>query len=133
MARSVILDRELNPLLRVFRNGFRGELLATLKGQLGAEFQERLEETLVTEQYYHVSSGRAATTWPATTRCAWGNGCGGRTCPPGCGRGGPATRPSTARTCARPLHLKLADLAYLSGDLETERCLREHYYGALTE
>jgi len=31
------------------------------------------------------------------------------------------------------LYLKLADIAHLSGDLETERALREHYYGALTE
>ena len=31
------------------------------------------------------------------------------------------------------LYLKLADIAHLSGDLETERALREHYYGTLTE
>ncbi len=31
------------------------------------------------------------------------------------------------------LYLKIADLAYLAGDVETERHLREHYYGALTE
>jgi tetratricopeptide (TPR) repeat protein len=31
------------------------------------------------------------------------------------------------------LYLKLADIAYLSGDLETERALREHYYGTLAE
>jgi hypothetical protein len=31
------------------------------------------------------------------------------------------------------LYLKLADVAHLTGDLETERMLREHYYGTLTE
>jgi hypothetical protein len=31
------------------------------------------------------------------------------------------------------LYLKLADIAYLGGDLATERRYREHYYGALTE
>jgi hypothetical protein len=31
------------------------------------------------------------------------------------------------------LYLKLADIAHLSGDLETERALREHYYGTLAE
>jgi hypothetical protein len=32
----------------------------------------------------------------------------------------------------RVLYLKLADIAHLRGDLETERALREHYYGTLT-
>jgi hypothetical protein len=31
------------------------------------------------------------------------------------------------------LYLKVADIAYLGGDLATERRYREHYYGALTE
>jgi hypothetical protein len=31
------------------------------------------------------------------------------------------------------LYLRLADVAYLTGDLQTERQLREHYYGALPE
>jgi hypothetical protein len=31
------------------------------------------------------------------------------------------------------LYLKLADIAHLAGDLETERALREHYYGTLGE
>ena len=33
----------------------------------------------------------------------------------------------------RVLYLKLADVAYLSGDAATERRFREHYYGALVE
>lgn len=31
------------------------------------------------------------------------------------------------------VYLKLADVAHLSGDLETERAFREHYYGTLSE
>jgi hypothetical protein len=33
----------------------------------------------------------------------------------------------------REIYLKLADLAYLAGDAERERGLREHYYGRLDE
>ena len=33
----------------------------------------------------------------------------------------------------REIYLKLADLAYLAGDAERERSLREHYYGSLRE
>jgi tetratricopeptide (TPR) repeat protein len=33
----------------------------------------------------------------------------------------------------REIYLKLADLAYLAGDTERERSLREHYYGSLSE
>lgn len=33
----------------------------------------------------------------------------------------------------REIYLKLADLAYLAGDTERERSLREHYYGRLRE
>jgi hypothetical protein len=33
----------------------------------------------------------------------------------------------------REIYLKLADLAYLAGDTERERSLREHYYGSLRE
>jgi hypothetical protein len=33
----------------------------------------------------------------------------------------------------REIYLKLADLAFLAGDLTGERRLREHYYGQLRE
>ena len=33
----------------------------------------------------------------------------------------------------REIYLRLADLAFLDGDLGEERRLREHYYGALGE
>jgi len=147
-----VLDRDLNPLLRVFRNGFRGELLATLKGQLGAEFQERLEETLVTEQYYHVQLWKGRYDVARDYALRMGERLRRADLPAGvwAGRAGDAAfygqdlreahelydraiQGEKDHGALMALYLKLADLAYLSGDLETERSLREHYYGALTE
>ena len=147
-----VLDRDLNPLLRVFRNGFRGELLATLKGQLGAEFQERLEETLVTEQYYHVQLWKGRYDVARDYALRMGERLRRADLPAGvwAGRAGDAAfygqdlreahelydraiQGEKDHGALMALYLKLADLAYLSGDLETERGLREHYYGALTE
>src|SRR6185503_4646307 len=49
-----VLDAAANPLLRAQQQGFRADVLRALRGQLGASFRERLEETLVTEQYFYV-------------------------------------------------------------------------------
>ncbi len=147
-----VLDRDANPLLRLFRNGFRGDLLETLKGQLGAEFQKRLEETLVTEQYYYVQLWKGRYDVARDYALRMGERLRRAELPAGvwAGRAGDASfygqdlsearelyeraiRGEKDHGALMALYLKLADLAYLSGDLETERGLREHYYGALTE
>jgi tetratricopeptide (TPR) repeat protein len=149
---SRVLDRDANPLLRVFREGFRADVLQALKVQLGAEFQDRLEETLVTEQYYYVQlwKGRHDVARDYALRMA--ERLRRAELPAGIwvGRAGDASfygqdlrdarelyeqaiRGEKDNGALMALYLKLADLAYLSGDLETERRLREHYYGVLTE
>jgi hypothetical protein len=54
-----VLDRDANPLLGLLRNGWSPEVLETLKRQMGASFRDRLEETLVAEQYYYVQLWKA--------------------------------------------------------------------------
>ena len=150
---SRVLDRDANPLLRLFRNDVAADLLSALKGQMGsAAFQARLEETLVTEQYYYVQlwKGRHDVARDYALRMA--ERLRKAELPAGMwtGRAGDAAfygqdlrearelyeqaiRGEKDNGALMALYLKLADLAYLSGDLETERGLREHYYGALTE
>ena len=98
------------------------------------------------------SCGRVRTTTLATTPCAWRSARAAPAVAPGRGACGRPTRPSTAATWRRPasctgralegerdhdalreIYLRLADLAFLDGDLGEERRLREHYYGALGE
>lgn len=150
---SRVLDRDANPLMGLLRNGFRPGALEALKGQLGAAaFQARLEETLVTEHYYYVQlwKGRADVSRDYALRMAERLRKAGLPSAIWVGRAGDAAFYSQDLREARELYtqaigsekdhgalmalyLKLADLAYLSGDLETERALREHYYGALTD
>jgi hypothetical protein len=149
---SRILDREANPLLALFQKAFPDEVLADLRRRLGAAFQDRLEETLVTEQYYYVLlwQGRYDAARDYALRM------GERLRRAGLPSNVWAERAADAAFYRRDLseagelyhaalqgekdngalmalYLKLADIAHLTGDLETERALREHYYGTLTE
>ena len=149
---SRVLDREANPLLAFFRKSVPADLLTALRAQLGAAFPGLLDETLVAEQYYYVQlwkgqydaardyalrmgerlrrAGVPASVWSeragdaafyrrdlAEARQLYDD----------------AIRGEKDNGLLMVLYLKLADIAHLSGDLETERALREHYYGALTE
>jgi hypothetical protein len=149
---SRLLDREANPLLGIFRKDFRPGALAELKARLGDAFGDRLVETLAAEQYYYVQlwMGRYDAARDYALRMGERLGRAGLPSSVWAERAGDAAfyRRDLAEARAlyedairgekdygllRSLYLKLADLAYLSGDLETERALREHYYGALVE
>lgn len=145
-----VLDRDANPLWEMMRTGrFTLEQLAAVRRQLQDEFRLRVEETLVTEQYYHVQLWRER--YPlardyarvmserlaraGTPSALWVE------------RSGDAAFLEGHLDLARELYvqagadpdrlasteLKLADVAYLAGDLETERALREKHYGTLRE
>lgn len=149
---SRVLDRDANPLLALFRKAVPADLLSSLRAQLGAAFPGLLEETLLAEQYYYVQlwkgqydaardyalrmgerlrrAGLPATVWSeragdaafyrrdlSEARQLYED----------------AIRGEKDNGVLMALYLKLADIAHLTGDLETERALREHYYGALTE
>jgi len=147
-----VLDSAANPLLAARQQGFRADVVSALRGQMGDAFAERLAETLITEQYFYVllwqqqyepardyarrmgerlaGAGLRATDWIE--------------------RAGDASFHLRDLDGARSLYLqaiagekdygalqalylRLADVAFLSGDAATERRFREHYYGALTE
>jgi hypothetical protein len=149
---SRVLDREANPLLALFLKRLPPAWSEGLRGRLGEAYPDRLQETLVAEQYYYVQlwkgrfdaardyalrmdqrlrrAGLAATVW------------GERAADAAFYRGDlseardlydAAIRGETDHGALMVLYLKLADIAHLTGDLETERTLREHYYGTLTE
>ena len=140
------------PLLALFLRRLPGEALAAFRRQLQDAFPDRLEETLLAEQYYYVQlwkerydaardyalgmderlrrAGLAATVWreraadAAFYRRDLGEAGALYTA---------AIGAETDHGALMVLYLKLADVAHLTGDLETERMLREHYYGTLTE
>jgi hypothetical protein len=147
-----VLDREANPLLALFQKTLPAELLDALRQRLGPAFGERLEETLMAEQYYYVQlwKGRHDVARDYALRM------GERLRRAGLPANVWAERAADAAFYRRDLaearqlyeqaiagekdngalmalYLKLADIAHLTGDLETERALREHYYGTLGE
>ncbi|MFI5328467.1 MAG: tetratricopeptide repeat protein, partial [Candidatus Rokuibacteriota bacterium] len=147
-----VLDRDANPLLGLLRNGFSPEVLETLKRQMGAAFRDRLEETLVAEQYYYVQLWKADydTARDYALRMTERLRRAGVPAGAWAARAGDASfyRQDLAEArelytgaiagekdngALMALYLRLADIAYLTGDRETERSLREHYYGALPE
>ena len=147
-----VLDREANPFLRLFGEGLRSGVLEALRREMGESFRERLEETVVAEQYYYVQlwKGRADVGRDYALRMAerlgraglparvWTERAGdasffGRDLPEARELYEQAITGETDHRALMALYLKLADLAYLAGDLETERRFREHYYGRLTE
>jgi hypothetical protein len=149
---SRALDREANPLLRLFDTGRTAEVLPGLRERLGGTFRQRLEETLVLEQYYFVLlwQGRHGAAREYALRMAerlrrGGPGAGvwrervgdacfyARELPEAGEHYREAIRRESDHGVLMSLYLKLADLAFLAGDLETERTLREHYYGTLKE
>jgi len=147
---SRVLDREANPLLVVFRKSVPAALLAALRGQLAEAFRGLLDETLATEQYYYVLlwKGRYDAARDYALRMGERLRRAGLPASVWSERAGDAAfyrrdlsearqlyeeaiRGEKDYGLLRALYLKLADIAHLSGDLETERALREHYYGAL--
>jgi hypothetical protein len=144
------LDRETSPLLRILRSGaITLDLLDTLKREMADQFQERLEETLVAEQYFHVllwqrrhdlargyatrmaerlsRAGIPATLW---LEHAGDAAFAGRDLDVASELYAEAEKGEPGR---RSILLKQADVAYLRGDLERERLLRERFYGRLAE
>ena len=149
---SRVLDREANPLLALFRKAVPAELLSSLRAQLGAAFPGLLEETLLAEQYYYVQlwKGQYDAARDYALRMGERLRRAGLPASVWSERAGDAAFYRRDLSEARQLYedairgekdngllmmlyLKLADIAHLTGDLETERALREHYYGALTE
>jgi tetratricopeptide (TPR) repeat protein len=149
---SRVLDREANPLLAFFRKSVPADLLAALRAQLGDAFPGLLDETLVAEQYYYVQlwKGQYDAARDYALRMSERLRRGGLPASVWSARAGDAAfyrrdlgearqlyedaiRGEKDNGVLMALYLKLADIAHLSGDLETERALREHYYGALTE
>jgi hypothetical protein len=149
---SRVLDREVNPLLALFLRRLPADTLAALRGPLGAAFADRLEETLLAEQYYYVQlwkerydtardyalrmderlrrAGLPVTVWAERAADA---AFYRRDLAEAGELYQAAIRGETDHEALRILYLKQADIAHLTGDLETERSLREHYYGTLTE
>jgi hypothetical protein len=149
---SRVLDREANPLLALFLKRVPGGALAALRGRLGEAFPDRLEETLVAEQYYYVQlwkgrydvardyalrmderlrrAGLPATVWAGRAADA---AFYRRDLAEARDLYQAAIRGEEDHGALMVLYLKLADIAHLTGDLETERGLREHYYGTLAE
>jgi len=149
---SRVLDREANPLLALFQKTFPVELLEVLRRRIGPAFGERLEETLIAEQYYYVQlwnarydvardyalrmgerlrrAGLPANVWVERAADA---AFYRRDLPEARQLYEQAIEGEKDNGALMALYLKLADVAHLSGDLETERALREHYYGALGE
>jgi len=149
---SRVLDREANPLLALFRKAVPTDLLNGLRSQLGAAFPGLREETLVAEQYYYVQlwKGQYDAARDYALRMGERLGRAGLPASVWSERAGDAAfyrrdlsearqlyedaiRGEKDNGVLMALYLKLADIAHLSGDLETERALREHYYGALSE
>ena len=145
-----LLDREMSPLLRLLRSGaITLDLLEALKRELTDQFQERLEETLVAEQYFYVllwqgrfdlargyavrmaerlsRAGVPTTLWYEHAGDA---AFGGRDLDVASELYATAEKGEPGR---RSILLKQADIAYLTGDLARERVLRERFYGRLAE
>jgi tetratricopeptide (TPR) repeat protein len=144
-----VLDRDASPLVRLLRSGAATlDLVDALKRELADEFQARVEETFVAEQYFYVllwqsrfdlARGYAQRMVDRLVRAeipasVWYE------------RAGDAAFYGKDLEVAREMYaqaekgdppvsvfLKEADLAYLAGDLARERQLREHYYGRLAE
>jgi len=148
---SRVLDREANPLLALFRKSVPADLLAALRAQLGAAFPGLLDETLMAEQYYYVQlwKGQYDSARDYALRMGERLRRAGLPASVWSERAGDAAfyrrdlsearqlyedaiRDEKDNGVLRVLYLKLADIAHLAGDLETEQALREHYYGALT-
>lgn len=143
-----ILGRDGNPQLRRLRSGrVDRDVLAALRKAFPATWREHVEATLVSEQYYYVLlwNGRFDLARDYALRMVERF----RTLalPPGewLERAGDAAFYARALPEARSLYeqaaglgeepasllLKLSDIAFLTGDLATEKALRERYYGTL--
>jgi hypothetical protein len=145
-----VLDRDVNPLWELVRTGsFTREELAAVRRSLRDEFHLRVEETLVAEQYYYVQLWRERYGLAADYARVMSERLTRAGAPSALWveRAGDAAFLERDLDLARELYqeasqdpdrlawaeLKLADVAYLTGDLEEERALREKYYGALRE
>jgi hypothetical protein len=149
---SRVLDREANPLLALFAKSLPAGALEGFRGRLGEAFPDRLEETLVAEQHYYVQlwkgrydaardyalrmderlrrAGLPATVWRERAADA---AFYRRDLAEARDLYLAAIPGEKDHGALMALYLKLADIAHLTDDLETERALREHYYGTLAE
>jgi hypothetical protein len=145
-----VLDRDVNPLWEMMRTGrFTLEQLAAVRQHLQDEFRMRVEETLVTEQYYYVQLWRERYGLARDYARVMSERLARAGAPSALWveRAGDAAFLERDLALARELYeeagqdpdrlawaeLKLADVAYLTGDLEREKALREKYYGTLRE
>lgn len=147
---SRVLDRDANPLLALFGKTVPADLRGGVRARLGAAFPGLLDETLVAEQYYYVQLWKARydaardyalrmgerLKRAGLSTSVWSERAGDaafyrRDLPEARQLYEDAIRGEKDYGVLRALYLKLADIAHLTGDLETERALREHYYGAL--
>jgi tetratricopeptide (TPR) repeat protein len=143
-----VLGREGNPLLRRLWLGQADRhLLEELKKAFPSAWREHVEATLVSEQYYFVLlwKGDHDLARDYALRMADRFLALGLPHSEWLERAGDAAFHADERGEARALYeqaarldpdpsgplLKLSDLAFLSGDLDTERALRERYYGTL--
>ena len=145
---------EAVPLLRLLRDGtLTTAILAELKQAFPSDWQEHLGDAQVSEQYFYVLLWRSQ---PAPARdyalrmadrfktlslqaAGWVERAGdaaffGKDIQGAKLSYDEALRlDETERTRYWSIVLKLCDVAFVSGDLATERSLREQYYGSLEE
>jgi hypothetical protein len=145
-----VAAREADPLVRRLRTEpITPELLRNLQERFPEAWRDRLEETLVPEQYFNAlvwNGGQAAARdyalrmaerlravglpWVDWTERAGDAAFYARDLVEARSRYQQAADAEPDRPSA---FLKLADIAFLDHDLETERRLREKYYGTLRE
>jgi hypothetical protein len=143
-----VAAREAHPLLHRLRSGVRDrEAVAALAREFPDTWRQRLEEVLVSEQYYYVLlwRGRFDLARDYALRTVERYRQLAIPVPEWLERAGDAAfharelkearlRYEQAEPAAQnkaALWLKLSDIAFLEGDLAAERALRERYYGSL--
>lgn len=143
-----VLGKDGNPLLRQLWSGEAGrDLLTALKADLPDAWRDQVGAKLVSEQYYYVLlwKGRLDLARDYALRMADRFRALALPLPDWLERAGDAAFYARDLAEARGLYeqaaslgpapasvlLKLSDIAFLNGDLATEKALRERYYGTL--
>jgi hypothetical protein len=136
-----------DPALRAVRSGrITRDAIASLKEAFPGEWREHLTETLVSEQYYYVLLWRGRYDAARDYALRMADRFRALSLPVNDWRERAADAIFYAKGLAEareiyegilaveprwPVILKLSDLAFLTGDLERERALREQYFGVL--